>query len=88
MISIQQFQQIFADALFSGNTEIAGILMYTVVLAIVFALTKKDFHVGILVSLPLTLVFRLMGVLSTEVALLLIVIAVLALAMSAKRSIG
>lgn len=88
MISVQQFQQLVAENLFGGDLAIAGLVMYAAVLAIVFAVTRDNYHVGIIVSIPLTLVFSLLGILSSEAMILLIVVAVLALALGAKKSIG
>ena len=88
MISVQQFQDIFARSLFGGDLTIAGIVMYAAVLGVVFVLCKNNISTGVLLSLPVTLVFSLMGVLSPELTMLMIVIAVLALAMMAKRTFG
>lgn len=63
-------------------------MIFAVVLGIVFALCKKNLHTGIILTIPLALVFSLLGVLSSELMLLLIVIAVLALAMGAKKTFG
>lgn len=88
MISLNQFQNILADALFNGNTEIAGLVMYSAVLVTIFALSKREFHIGIILSIPVTLVFRMLDVLSNEAALVLIVIEVLVLAFTAKKALG
>lgn len=77
-----------ADNLFSGDVAIAGLVMYAAVLALVFAVFRNNYHVGILISIPATLVFTLLGVLSSEAMILLIVVAVLALALGAKKSLG
>lgn len=88
MMSIEQFQTILSDTLFSGNLEIGGMIIYAVVLGLVFTFTKRNLHTGIILSIPLTLIFSMLGVLSGELMLLLIVIAVLALAMGAKKTFG
>lgn len=88
MLTVQQLQSMIGDTFFEGNIDIAGILMYAIVMGVIFALCKKELNVGILLMLPVTLVFSLMGVLSTEATLLMIVIAVLSLAMAAKKTFG
>ena len=88
MMTIVQFQNILSDTLFMGNTEVGGMIIYAVVLGMAFAFSKKDFHTAIILNIPISLIFSLLGILSGELMLLLIVISVLALAMGAKRTFG
>lgn len=88
MISASDLQEAIANSLFSGDMMIAGIIMYVGVLALVFSIFYKSFHVAIIISIPLTLVFSLLGILSTDAMVLMIVIAVLILAMGAKKTFG
>lgn len=88
MISVQQIQEVIAENLFGGDTTIAGLAMFAIVLALVFALFRNNYHVGIIVSIPLALMFSALGVLGSELMILLIVVAVLALALGAKKSLG
>ena len=88
MISASEFQEVLANTLFNGDMMIAGIIMYVGVLAVIFAIFYKSYHVALIISIPLTLVFRLLEVLSQEATVLMIVIAVLVLAMGAKKTFG
>ena len=88
MISASDLQEAIANSLFSGDMMIAGIIMYVGVLALVFSIFYKSNHVALIISIPLTLVFSLLGILSTDAMVLMIVIAVLILAMGAKKTFG
>lgn len=80
MLQFSDLQVILADTFFGGNTTIAGLIMYTVVLAILFALVK-NLTATLITSLPLTLVFSSMGIISGDMMILIIIITVLGLAM-------
>lgn len=88
MIDLAQFQELLANSLFGGDMGIAGIVIYATVLAVIFVIFKKDYHIGIIIMIPVTLVFSLLGVVPSEATLLMIVIAVLVLAMGAKKTFG
>lgn len=85
MMNANNFQTLLADVLFNGDTAIAGMVMFAAVMGIVFALTKSDFRVGILVMIPVALIFSSLGILTSELTILLIVIAVVALVAATKR---
>ena len=88
MITVAEFQEILANSVFSGDMMIAGIVMYATVLAVIFVIFYQTYHIALIVMIPVTLVFRLMDVLNQETTLLMIVIAVLILAMGAKKTFG
>ena len=88
MIDLAQFQELLANSVFGGDLSIAGIVMYVAVLAVIFVIFKRDFHIGIIIMIPVTLVFSLLSVVPSEATLLMIVIAVLVLAMGAKKTFG
>lgn len=88
MISAADFQELLANSMFSGDLAIAGIVMYVAVLAVIFSIFYKSYHVALIISIPLTLVFNLLEILPTEAMVLMIVIAVLILAMGAKKTFG
>lgn len=83
MMNFSDFQEIFATSFLDGDMAIAGILMYAAVMIIIFAATRNTMH-SLLISLPITLVFSMLGVLSTDLMILLIIVTVLGLAVSAK----
>lgn len=83
MMNFSDFQEIFATSFLDGDLAIAGILIYAAVMIIIFAATRNTTH-SLLISLPITLVFSMLGILSTDVMILLIIVTVLGLAVSAK----
>ena len=80
MLQFSDIQVLIAGMMFGGNTTIAGLLMFTAVLAILFALVR-NLTATLVVSLPLTLVFANMGIISGDMMILIIIIVVMGLAM-------
>lgn len=64
--------------------QIAGICMYILILVAIFALTRKTTQT-LIIGLPVTLVFSILGVLSTDLMILLIIVSVLGLAATAQK---
>lgn len=81
MLSLNDIQEIIATGFFNNDFQIAGIVIYIVVLALVFALTKNVFQ-SLVIALPVTFVFSVLGILSTDLTMLLIIVVVLGLALS------
>lgn len=88
MISLSEFTDILAGSLFDGDTNVAGIIIFTMVLATVFVLMRKNTFASLLIAIPIAFVFSLMGVLSADMAVILIVICVLGLATVSKKALG
>lgn len=84
MITINNLVDIVANEFFSGSIEIAGLAIFSLVMGLLFALTRDVFQTLIL-SLPVTFIFSSFGFLPNDLVILLIIVAVLGLAMSAKR---
>lgn len=85
MMTPIQLQSLLGDSLFGGNTEIAGLLMYGALLAAIFALAgRKNLIVSLLLAIVATLALATLGIISSNLTMLLIVIAVLGLAISVK----
>lgn len=59
-------------------------VMYILVLMVLFALTRKT-QQTLIIAIPVTLVFSAIGVIPTDLMILLIVITVLALAFTARN---
>lgn len=83
MLSLYDVQELVGTSFFDGDLQIAGLCMYAIVLMVLFALTRKTVHT-LLIAIPATLVFAALGVLSTDLMVLLIVVTVLGLGISAK----
>lgn len=88
MITIDQFQDMLADSMFAGNGAVAGVVIFAVVMAVIFMLMKRNVFGSLAMTIPVAFVFTLLGILSVDLAMILIVICVLGLAMTAKRTIG
>ena len=85
MMTPIQLQSLLGDSLFGGNAGIAGLLMYGALLAAVFALAgRKNLIVSLLLAIVATMAFATLGIISSNLTMLLIVIAVLGLAISVK----
>lgn len=84
MLSLFDVQDLISTSFFDGDMQIAGMCMYILVLIAVFALSRKTTQTMIL-AIPVTLVFSVLGVLSTDLMVLLIIMAVLGLAYTARN---
>lgn len=84
MLSFTDIQELVSTGFFDGDLQIAGIVMYILVLVAIFALSRKTTQT-LIISLPVTLVFSILGILSTDVMILLIIVTVLGLAATAQK---
>lgn len=64
--------------------QIAGIAIYILAIVAVFGLTDRNGFMALIVGMAVTMVFSLMGVLSTELTVLLIIVSVLGLAYTSR----
>lgn len=88
MLSLNDLQDLIGINFFDGNSQIGGIVIYIAVLAVMFTLSKKNINTALILSLPVTLVFTTLGILSTDVSILLIIVTVLGLAYKTKEIWG
>lgn len=88
MITLNQFQDILGGSLFDGDTAVAGIVIFAVTLAVIFMLMHKNTFAALLLSIPTAFVYSLLGVLSTEMMVILIVISVIGMATVSKKTLG
>lgn len=84
MIGLNDFQDILANTFLDGNMELAGVLMFIGAIALVFAVTEKTF-LALIIGMGVVLFFSMLGVLSTEITVLMIVVSVLGLAYSSRN---
>ena len=82
MIGLADLQRILADSFLNGDLTIAGLVMFSMTLALLFIIFKGNIFTALLMALPVTLIFSLMGVLSGDMTILLIIITVLGLAIN------
>lgn len=88
MLSLNDLQDLIGLNFFDGNSQIGGIVIYIAVLAVMLVLSKKNINTALILSLPVTLVFTTLGILSTDVSILLIIVTVLGLAYKTKEIWG
>lgn len=62
---------------------VAGLIILTITLALVFAFTKNAFAM-LLVAMPVTLIFSYLRVIPDEVTIILLLVTVVGLAMSSR----
>lgn len=82
-MNLFDFQSILSEEWLGGNMEVAGILIFMAALVIVLAVTK-NLSAALIVALPLTFVFNLLGILSGDVTILLLIVTVLLLAIKTR----
>lgn len=85
MVDLADIQDLIAVGFLDGNTAIAGIVIYIGVLIVIFALSKNVVNT-LLISLPVTLIFSMLGILSTDVMILMIIVTVLGLAYTTRNA--
>ena len=83
MMDLNGIIDVLASTFFGGDTVVAGIVIYSMVLLIILALTRKAF-ITLLISLPVTFVFTSLNVLSQEMMILMIIVVVLGLAYTSR----
>lgn len=88
MITLDQFVSIVGDSVFAGNVGAAGIVIFAFTLAVIFVLMKKNVFASLLIAIPTAFVYSMLGVLSTDMMVILIVVCVLGLATVSKKSLG
>ncbi len=86
MLQASQIQTAIADMVFNGDTQIAGLMMFFFMMAIVLVMSKNVFH-SLLLGLPLILVFSALRILSGDMTIILIIVVVLGLAVTARSSL-
>lgn len=84
MLSIFDLQDLVSTEFFDGDLQLAGMCMYVLVLVAIFALSRKTSQT-LIISIPVTLIFSVLGVLSVDLMVLLIIMIVLGLAFTARN---
>lgn len=79
MISLNDIEQLIANTFFDGSLEVAGIAMFIVMVGITYGIARSGF-VALIIGMAITFMFTLTGVLSTSIAVLMIIISTVALA--------
>lgn len=87
MLTISLAQELISNTFFDGNMTLAGLTMYICVLALLFMVSKNIVAV-LIISLPVTLIFASLNILSGDILIVLILITVVGLGLSAKGLIS
>ena len=87
MITFSTIQEVLAETFFDNNMQVAGMMMYVILLIIAFVITKNLIAVMV-ISIPLTLIFASMNILSGDLLIVMIIVLVVGLAISAGRAIS
>lgn len=87
MITFSTIQEVLSETFFDNNMQIAGIMMYIIFLVIAFWVTKNLVAVMV-ISIPMTLIFASMNILSGDLLIVMIIVIVVGLAIAAGRSIA
>lgn len=87
MITIQDIQYMLGDSFFNGDLTLAGLGIFAAAIVVIFAVTKNVFQ-SLVVGLVVTGIFSYMGVLSSDMMILLIIVIVLGLAMTARNAVS
>lgn len=88
MITLNQFVDIVADSVFAGNVTVAGVVIFIATMAVVFMIMKRNAFASLVIAIPVTFVYSMLGVLSLDLTLILIVVCVLGLATVSKKTLG
>lgn len=86
MITLNDLTDLVGNTFFDGNIAVGGIIIYIFVMAVVFVLSRKNITTALILGLPVTLVFSMLGILSSDVLILLIIVSVLGLAYATRNA--
>lgn len=83
MIQINELVDIVAIEFFGGNLTQAGLVIFAIVMVCIFGATRNVFQ-SLVLGLPVTFLFSMLGLLPSDMVVLLIIVVVLGLAMTSK----
>lgn len=87
MITLEDIQFMLGENFFNGDMTLAGLGLFAVAIILIFTLTKNVFQ-SLVVGLIITGIFSYMGILSSDMMILLIIVIVLGLAMTARNVVS
>lgn len=83
MMSLNDVQNLIAENFLDGNMELAGIGIYIITILAILGLTRQPFF-ALIVGMAVTVFFSVLGILATELTILLIIVSVLGLAYTSR----
>lgn len=85
MLNLSDITQLIADNFTGGDVTIAGMLIFTVCLALVFIFVR-NLSAALIISMPMAFIFSTLGIVSQDMMILLVIIAVLGLAFASRKA--
>lgn len=86
--TLRDIQTSLADSLFGGDTTIAGAIIFTIMVALIFAFFgRKNIFVPFVVLLPVTMISTLLGLVPNSLAILIALVAVIVIAAKGKEAL-
>lgn len=85
MIGVNDLQILLGDTLFNGNYTAGGLAIFMMAFIVLIAFCQKNILMVFLASLPMIFLFWILGVLSQDMMVLLLLVDVLGLGLSARR---
>lgn len=80
-------QNALADAMFNGDTAIAGAVIFAAMMAGIFAIFgRKSIMVPFVIMIPATLVFSMLGIIPTALTILIILASALVISTKAREA--
>lgn len=84
MLSFNDIQEMLANSFFDGNGDLAGLVIYMAVIGLILAITRGNTFYALIMGMIATMFFSAVGIISTELTVLLIIVSVLGLAWTAR----
>jgi hypothetical protein len=88
MITLQELQEIVAEGFFNGDGGIAGMVLYSVALCLIFMFTyKRSWLLPFALILPVTLIFTSLEVLPESFTVLMVLVSLIGMATAIKDKV-
>ena len=84
MLSFDDIRNMIAVNFLDGNGDLAGLVMYLGAIGLILAVTRGNTFYALIIGMVVTMFFSAVGVISTELTVLLIIVSVLGLAYTSK----
>lgn len=84
---IADIQNALANSMFGGDSSIAGMTIFAVVMVIIFVAFKRNVLVPFAIMIPIVVVFSTMGIVPSSMAIILTLISVLVIAAKAREAL-
>lgn len=86
--TLRDIQTSLADSLFGGDVTIAGAIIFTALIALIFAFFgRKNIFVPFVILLPVTMISTLLGLVPTSLAILISLVSVIVIAAKGREAL-